>query len=185
MRDRIRLSAKDDLKNVESVETPLPAQIQDNGKRVLVTPPENMCAIRSGQNWSFCDADEKAYYLKNMHPVLQEGMSYLRDNPRETRCYSLRFVDNKDSSWETLEQSFGLGYSTDVYAFEDWAKSHPTHLAIFGGFMEMVETFGEELKLRLWHEVTLLPRDDCEFEYIACHPKTGLLSYAENKSKLA
>ncbi len=143
-----------------------------------MTPPEKMCVIRSGQNWSFCDDEEKAYYLENVHPVLLEGMRFLRDNPVATNCYSLRFVDKKDHDWGAVEQSFSLGYATDIYAFENWAKSHPTHLAITGSFMKMVETFGEEMRLRLWHEVSVLPKDDCEFEYIGCHPKTGLLSYA-------
>lgn len=176
-RDRIPLSDSDKLTNVESVATELKAQVNDDGRRVLVTPPENMCVIRSGQNWSLCDAEEKAYYRDNLHPVLLEGMRFLRDNPVESNCYSLRFVDVKNDGWHSEEQSFGLGYSTDIYAFENWAKSHPTHLAIFGGFMEMVEKFGENMKLQLWHEVTVLPNKGCEFEYIGCHPKTGLLSY--------
>ena len=178
MRDRIQLSATDPLKNNAPINAPLQATATSAGKRVVVTPPQNMCVIRSGQNWSFCDADEKAWYLQKLHPVLQEGMRFLRDNPLETNCYSLRFVDKKDDMWGTVEQSFGLGYATDVYAFENWAKSHPTHIAIFGGFMDMVETFGEGMKLRLWHEVTALPRQGCEFEYIACHQQTGLLNYS-------
>lgn len=183
MRDRIALSKTDDLKLTANVGTQLKAQITDSGSRVLITPPEKMCVIRSGQNWSFCDKEEKAYYLKKLHPVLLKGMHFLRDNPVETSCYALRFVDTKDNAWDALEQSFGLGYSTDIYAFENWAKSHPTHLAIFGGFLKMVETFGVEMKLRLWHEVTVVPGLECEFEYIGCHPKTGLLSYADTSLK--
>lgn len=177
-RDRIPLSDSDNLKNIESVDVKLQAKLKDGGRRVVVIPPEKMCVIRSGQNWSLCDDLEKAYYLENVHPVLLKGMDYLRDNPEESNCYSMRFVDKKGSDWEGTEQSFGLGYATDIYVFENWAKSHPTHLAIFGGFMNMVETFGALMKLQLWHEVSVLPGDGCEFEYITCHPKTGLLSYA-------
>ncbi len=176
-RDRILLSETDDLRNIESVEIQLLSESKDGNRRVRVTPPEKMCVIRSGQNWSYCNTDEKAYYLENLHPVLLEGMRYLRENPVETNCYSLRFVDKKDTRWGNTEETFGLGYATDIYAFENWAKSHPTHLAIFGNFMKMVETFGENIQLRLWHEVMVLPKDGCEFEYIGCHPKTGLLSY--------
>lgn len=177
MRDRILLSDSQELKNTANTNVQLHSEVKNDGKRVVITPPENMCVIRSGQNWSLCGEEEKAYYLKNVHPVLQEGMRFLRDNPVATNCYSLRFFDIKNNSWGDVEQSFGLGYSTDIYAFENWARSHPTHLAIFSRFMDMVEIFGEEMKLRLWHEVTVLPSGDCEFEYIACHPKTGLLSY--------
>lgn len=178
-RDRIPLSQTSDLKHIESVHVPLQASQQDNGKRVVVTPPEKMCVIRSGQNWSHCEADEKSYYLENVHPALLEGMRFLRDNPVEANCYCLRFVNNKGRSWNDIEQSFGLGYAPDIYTFENWAKSHPKHLAIFGSFMKMVSIFGEGMKLQLWHEVSVLPQKGAEFEYINCHPNTGLLSYAD------
>lgn len=183
MRDRIALSEHHDLRNIESVSTPLKSNIKDSGARVMVVPPENLCVIRSGQNWSFCGDEEKNYYLNKVHPVLLEGMRFLRDNPIETNCYSLRFVDKKNDGWGGTEESFGLGYAADIYAFENWAKSHPTHLAIFGSFMKMVETFADQMKLRLWHEVTVLPGSGCEFEYIQCHPDTGLLGYTDSSRK--
>ena len=179
-RDRIPLSETSDLKNIKSVQIPLKAQQKAGGKRVTITPPENMCVIQSGQDWSNCSIEEKAFYLDNVHPTLLEGMRFLRDNPIDANCYALRFVDKKDSNWETKEQSFGLGYAPDIYAFENWAKSHPTHLAIFGDFMKMVSVFGEEMKLQLWHEVAVLPSEGSEFEYINCHANTGLLGYADS-----
>ena len=178
MRDRIPLSESSDLRNSADMATRLESRTTNGGLRVVVTPPENMCVIRSGQNWGFCSPEQRRWYLEKLHPVLLEGMHYLGDNPRETNCYSLRFVDRKDDSWGAMEQSFGLGFATDVHAFEQWAKSHPTHLAIFDGFLNMVDTFGADLQLRLWHEVTALPGSGCEFEYIGCHPGTGLLCYA-------
>lgn len=183
-RDRIPLSDSDSLKNIDSVATPLPAKVSAAGARVLLAPPENVCVIRSGQNWSYCPDEEKAHYLEKVHPVLLQGMHFLRDNPLETNCYSMRFFDKKNSDWSATEQSFGLGYTTDIYALENWAKSHPTHLAIFGSFMQMVKTFGEQMQLRLWHEVTVLPADKCEFEYIGCHRNTGLLSYIRENSSM-
>lgn len=176
-RDRIPLSDDDDLRNINNVNVPLKATSSDGDKRVLVIPPEHMCVIRSGQNWSLCDDDQKAYYLENLHPVLIEGMRFLRDEPEATHCYCMRFVQKNEAGWVDTEQTFGLGYATDIYAFENWAKSHPTHLAILGNFMKMVEKFSENMKLQLWHEVTVLPGEGCEFEYISCHSKTGLLAY--------
>lgn len=183
MRDRIAASEWDDLKAEQSIHARLAAAVSDDGSRVRMTPPPAMCVIRSGQNWSDCGTEEKVWYLEKVHPVLAKGMHFLRDNPAETNCYSLRFVDKTDADWRPLEQSFGLGYATDVYAFENWAKSHPTHLAIFGSFMKMANHFGPELKLRLWHEVTSVTEQGCEFEYINCHPDTGLLGYAEAVKK--
>lgn len=95
--------------------------------------------------------------------------------PRFPACMH-RF--GRTGAWDATERTFGLGYVPDVHAFEQWAKSHPGHLAIFDGFLQIVETFGDSLSLRLWHEVTALPNDGCEFEYIACHSDTGLLGYA-------
>jgi len=177
MRDRIKLSDSEDLRSKNGFDTKLESQVNESGQRVLVVPPENMCVIRSGQNWTYCEPDEKDYYQTKMHAVLLKGMAYLRDNPEESGVYSLRFVDNKDAQWGDMTQTFGLGYSTDIYAFEEWAKSHPTHLAIFETFFTMVDTFGENMKLRLWHEVTSIPGEGCEFEYISCNKHTGLLSY--------
>lgn len=176
-RDRILLSENDNLKNIESVAVCLESESSVSNSRVKITPPEHMCVIRSGQDWSFCEEGEKTHYLEQLHPVLIEGMKFLRDNPVETNCYSMRFVDKVSNTWEKEMQTFGLGYATDIYAFENWAKSHPTHLAIFGGFMQMVEKFGAEMKLQLWHEVAVLPAEGCEFEYISCNPQTGLLNY--------
>ena len=178
MRDRIPLSATCSLRNPDGLDTPLHTEVFDDGKRVVVEPPRNMCVIRSGQNWSLCDVREKAWYLEKVHPVLLEAMRFLSEHPEETNCYALRLVCRTNQAWHNVEQSFGLGYATDVHAFEHWAKRHPTHLAIFDRFLEMVEEFREAMQLRLWHEVTSVPGPGCEFEYVACHPQTGLLPYA-------
>ncbi|WP_086932013.1 phenylacetaldoxime dehydratase family protein [Agarilytica rhodophyticola] len=183
MRDRIALSDHHDLKNSRDMNRKMPAVVSDKGKRVVVTPPENTCVIRSGQNWSYCEGEQKKFYLEEVHPVLKKGMQFLRDNPVDSGCYCLRFVDLKESDntnkWNNTSQTFGLGYASDIHAFEEWAKSHPTHIAILENFMRMVGTFGENLKLKLWHEVTVLPKEGCEFEYIACHNNTGLLNYSQ------
>ncbi len=177
MRDRIPLYDHEDLKETCNIHTGLTAQVSENGQRVLIHPARNMCVIRSGQNWSFCDEEQKAYYLKKVQPVLAKGMQFLQEHPDETSCYSMRYVRKTDRNWNAMAESFGLGYATDVYAFENWAKSHPTHVRIFDQFMQMVELFGEGLALRLWHEVSVLPAQGCEFTYIGCHSDTGLLGY--------
>lgn len=177
MRDRIALSDDQSLRNTFDTSNKASSNTSDGGRRVVVYPPENTCVIRSGQNWSDCDDEQAAFYVDKVHPVLQKGMRFFRDNPVDTHCYCMRFMDTKDTHWRGLKQSFGLGYGTDIYAFEDWAKSHPTHIAILQRFMEMVGNFGENLQLKLWHEVTVLPKDGCEFEYLCCHKKTGLLNY--------
>lgn len=178
MRDRIPLSESQSLRNKFDTDVQLKSNSSIMGKRIVVIPPKHMCVIRSGQNWAECDDEQRNTYLSNVHPTLKKGMTFLQNNPKKTNCFSMRFVDIKDKNWQSVEQSFGLGYSTDVHAFEEWAKSHPTHIAILERFMEMVGKFSESLQLKLWHEVSVIPESGCEFEYIGCHPETGLLSYS-------
>jgi len=172
MRDRIVASEADELRGEVGA---LGAEVADGGRRLLFRLPKNICMIRSGQDWSECDTPQKADYLQNLHPVLHIGMDYLRDKGDECGCLSMRLISKTDSNWQPIEETFGLGYARDVYVFEQWAKSHPTHLDIFGGFMSMVQRYGEALSLQLWHEVAVCNGEGSECEYINCHPDTGIL----------
>ena len=60
-RDRMPISAHDDL--IGSADTVLVgnANVSSKGKRVSVTPPQNMCVIRSGQYWGACGDKELDY----------------------------------------------------------------------------------------------------------------------------
>lgn len=177
-RDRIPVSGTDALRGSETTSNGLRADVSANGKRVRVAAPANMCIIRSGQDWEYCDPDEREFYLKEVAPSLTAGMDYLRDNAEESRCLSMRLMRRTDEDNNELKQTFGLGYGLDIYAFEEWAKSHPTHTKIFGQFLSHAERFGENMRLRLWHEVSVVAVGGTDFEYIGCHPRTGLLPYA-------
>jgi aldoxime dehydratase len=56
-----------------------------------------------------------------------------------------------------------------------WAKDHPTHKAIFGQAMRYLGTMGPAARLRLHHEVIVAAAGEQYFEYLGCHPGTGLL----------
>ncbi len=170
-RDRISCSEHVDLRRREQT-----TAVSATAQRVLIIPPENLCVIRSGQDWSQCSGEERDYYFEHVQPVLLEGMRYLSEHPQESGCLSMRFVREADLAGVPLERTSGIGFAVDIFAFEDWAKSHPTHTAIFDRFMEMVGRFGESMQLQLWHEVSVMPAHGAEFEYISCHPSTGLLS---------
>nr|WP_168711002.1 phenylacetaldoxime dehydratase family protein [Ningiella ruwaisensis] len=176
-RDRIPISASDNLKSKVTISELLSKKVSNKGKRVQINPPGNMCVIRSGQNWSNCVGEQKDYYLNELQPALLAGMNYLRENPIESTCYVMRFMTSCDEQWNEVEETFGLGYGIDIYTFETWAKSHPTHIDIFSKFISMAETFGEKLSLQLWHEVIVLAEAGCECEYINCHSETGLMRY--------
>ncbi|MEM7283606.1 MAG: phenylacetaldoxime dehydratase family protein [Pseudomonadota bacterium] len=175
-RDRIPLSGNDEMRGPDAISRKLTATRGED--RVLVKPNKFMCIIRSGQDWGRCETEERDFYLNEVEPSLRAGMDYLRDNPIESRCLNMRLMQSTDGDGAQLDQTFGLGYALDIYAFEEWAKSHPTHLKIFDQFMGHAERFGENMALRLWHEVSVITGDDAEFEYIACHDQTGLLPYA-------
>lgn len=175
MRDRIPLSKKDvfqaeDKKNDQDCTA-------SNGRRVILNAPENLCIIRSGQNWALCKDEERETYLNLVHPDLKEGMDYLRDNPIDSGCLSCRFVTETDQDNNEVQRSFGLAYFVSMKHLEGWSKSHPTHLKIFQNFHRLVEKFNFELDLRLWHEVAILTKENSNFEYINCHDKTGILSF--------
>jgi len=45
--------------------------------------------------------------------------------------------------------------------------------------MKYLSTLGPSAKLRLYHEVTVATADEQFFEYLNCHPKTGMLASVE------
>jgi aldoxime dehydratase len=86
-------------------------------------------------------------------------------------------ADETNQDGSRIKKTFGLGYFLTLGHLDKWASTHPTHLAIFSKFLTMVREHGADLTLKLWHEVSVLAAADQVFEYINCHPETGLLPY--------
>lgn len=145
-------------------------------RRVRVRGHDNLCLIRSGQDWSETAGEERALYLAEMEPVLREGMDYLRDAGLPIGCYSNRYLRVLGEDGRPVEKSYGLGCFRSLAELERWSESHPTHLAIFGTFMRIVQKLNFDLKLRLYHEVSVVSAEATRFEYVGCHPGTGLLA---------
>lgn len=173
-RDRIPLAQTDALKPVGSLA--VLGAAAEQGKRVRVAGHENVAMIRSGQEWSETADQERALYLSDMEPVLRQGMDFLRDSGKSIGCYTNRYMRHLDSRGQPTEKTFGLSYWKCLADLERWSESHPTHVAIFGTFMRIVQELQFQLKLRVYHEVCVLKPDEQEYEYINCHPKTGLLN---------
>jgi aldoxime dehydratase len=74
-----------------------------------------------------------------------------------------------------VERTFGMGWWRSLADLERWAESHPTHVAIFGVAMRYLSTLGPTARLRLYHEVSVVPDGEAFFEYVDCRPGTGLL----------
>ena len=174
-RDRLEISATDELLSPLGHELPL-SYAQTLGQRISLTPPENLCVIRSGQDWSRCSQNEAVSYFANVEPALRAGMEFLSANRAETGCVDFRFAHEIGVDGETVKQSFGLAQFLTLGHLEYWSKSHETHLAIFDRFMAMLATHDFDVALHLYHELFVTNRDNPAFEYINCHNRTGLLS---------
>jgi aldoxime dehydratase len=170
MRDRIPLSQTDEMAPGGKPE------LKRDGARLRVVAHDNLCLIRSGQDWSDTDASERKLYLHEVEPVLHEGMDFLRDQGLRIGCYANRYMRVLGPDGMPTEKSYGQSWWHSLAALERWAESHPTHVRIFGAAMKYLSTLGPAAKLRLYHEVTVAAADEQFFEYRDCHPKTGMLA---------
>ncbi len=169
-RDRIPLSQTDAMAPAGQ------AGSVTDGLRRRILPHENLCLIRSGQDWGDTEADERRLYLDTVEPVLREGMDFLRDSGLAIGCYANRYLDVIDAEGRVLDKRFGMSWWKSLAALERWAESHPTHIAIFGAAMKYLSTLGPAARLRLYHEVSVAAADEQFFEYVNCHERTGMLT---------
>ena len=172
MRDRLPMAQTDDL---APTGTP---QLTTNGLHQRVTPHENICLIRSGQDWTATETEERRMYVEDVEPVLRAGMDFLRDDGLQIDCFANRYMTVIDAAGNPTEKSFGMSWWKSLTALERWAESHPTHVAIFGAAMKYLGTLGPAAKLKLYHEVTVAAAAEQYFEYFNCHPRTGMLRSA-------
>jgi aldoxime dehydratase len=174
MRDRIPLSQTSDMAPGGK-----PSLVRDSA-RLRVIAHDNLCLIRSGQDWSDTEASERKMYLEDVEPVLREGMAFLRDEGTPIGCYANRYMRVLGADDVPAEKSYGQSWWQSLAALERWAESHPTHVRIFGAAMKYLSTLGPSAKLRLYHEVTVAAADEQFFEYQGCHPRTGMLAAVES-----
>ncbi|MDT4998376.1 MAG: aliphatic aldoxime dehydratase [Mycobacterium sp.] len=171
MRDRLPITQVDTVRRGDSGPT------FNLGRRVdVVRLDANACVIRSGQDYSDTRGDERQYYLQHVEPTLRRGMEFLRDSGLPIGCYVNRYVQIVDAEFAPTEKSYAVSWWVDMGSLEAWAKSHPTHVAIFASFMQHMTRFDQDARLRLYHEVMVPTFDQQVFRYLDCHPRTGLLA---------
>ena len=170
MRDRIPQS-----QTGEMAPGGTPDLVRD-GERLRVKPHDNICLIRSGQDWSDTHAAERKMYLEDVEPVLREGMDFLPDDGRSIGCFANRYMTVLDADGRPTEKTYGMSWWKSLAALERWSESHPTHVRIFGAAMKYLSSLGPAAKLRLYHEVTVARAADQFFEYRRCHDRTGMLN---------
>ena len=170
MRDRIPLSQTSEMAPSGA------ARLVQDGPRIQVILHDNVCLIRSGQDWGDTEASERKMYLEDVEPVLREGMDFLRDQGRAIGCYANRYMRVVAPDGTLTDKSYGMSWWKSLAALERWAESHPTHVKIFGAAMKYLSTLGPAAKLQLYHEVSVARADEQFFEYVDCHPQTGVLN---------
>lgn len=170
-RDRIPLAQTDrlDPSGELSVET------DPSTGLVTVRPHGNLCLIRSGQEWTETDGDERRMYLEDVEPVLRAGMDFLRGDGLEIGCYANRYLRVTTDDGVETDKSFGMSWWRSLEDLETWSESHPTHVAIFRAALKYLSTMGVDARLRLYHEVTVTEAGQQDFRYLGCHDRTGML----------
>jgi aldoxime dehydratase len=142
---------------------------------VTVRPHGNLCLIRSGQQWTETDGDERRMYLEEVEPALCAGMDFLRDDGLTVGCYANRYLRVTTDDGTVTDKSFGMSWWRTLEDLETWSESHPTHVAIFRAALKYLSTMGADARLRLYHEVTVTEAEQQRFRYLGCHDRTGML----------
>ncbi|MDP2072796.1 phenylacetaldoxime dehydratase family protein [Hydrogenophaga sp.] len=173
MRDRLPASQTDALGAGQAS-----AGQRQPGPRVIVQGRDNVALIRSGQDWGETEGEERSLYLADIEPELRAGMDFLEQKGDSVGCHFNRYMHHIDRAGQPIEKSFGLSLWRTLEHMERWSESHPTHIAIFGTFMRVVQQMNFQLKLRLYHEVLVAKANEQMYEYVNCHPNTGVLRMA-------
>jgi hypothetical protein len=168
------------------------------GQRLKGTNYDNMTHIRSGQCWASCPPEEASAYTrpKGLQEKLMKGMAYLWSHPQETGTLGLRWLRNvkakpialsgeKSSSdteaqeVETINETCGAGFFRNLRDLEVWSSTHASHMAIFAGAHAHAREWGPDRKFMTWHEVSVLKAGEARWEYVNCHPRTGVVRYVK------
>lgn len=183
-RDRLPISAIDPLLSPHGDKLAPVGDIMSRGRRLYAQVPLNMTAIRSGQFWEAAQHEQLADYDENLQPKLMRGMQYLADHKAQTGTLALRIMTNLSAEGENRRETSVLGYFLGLDQLEGWAKSHDTHLDIYRHAIAMNRLHGERREVVTWHEVFIM-LGGVAFEYINCHPLTGLLPYSQAYERAA
>jgi hypothetical protein len=181
MRDRIPLAAVDPLDgSPDAVLAPRSERV-GFGQRWRIVPPHDLAVIRSANTWGRMDDGQLADYRAHLSGPLEQGMAFLREAPVASGCASLRMMRTHDERGVEVPEDHALGHFLSLRHMERWAEGHATHAAIFGAAISRYRRYGASNQLRTWHEVFILPEGDQRFEYVNCHPATGLLRWFDGE----
>lgn len=182
MRDRIPLAAVDPLPPALPDLIPPAAPPDMRRARWRVDPPGNVAIIRSAASWERCDEGQTEDYMRDLRLPLDNGMDFLRLNPVESGCASLRFQESCLPDGTPRMETHALGYFLSLGHLEAWAEHHPSHGAIFSAAIRRYQKYGSTNQLRTWHEVYVPGPGGLTAEYVNCAAATGLAAAFEART---
>jgi aldoxime dehydratase len=175
-RDRLPLSAVDALESPARGVMVAPAARSSCGGHWMAAVPHNATILRSGQFWEGAGQEQLEDYLEQLQPKLMRGMQHLVANRGETGCLSLRIMTNVNEDGSPRAETSVYATFLSLDQLERWAASHETHLDIYRHAIAMNRQHKEKREVVTWHELFVVQLGNV-FEYINCHPATGILPY--------
>ncbi|USG60998.1 phenylacetaldoxime dehydratase family protein [Sneathiella marina] len=173
-RDRLPRAQTEALEPTAALKAGSEIRPETRGRLVSIAPHENLCLLRSGQDWSDTEQQERDFYLREVKPFLDRGMLEIRDGGAGIGCFFNRYMTLLTEQGST-DKTYSLSAWHSLAAIEEWVQKE-THLAIFRAGIQHYKTAGEGYKLRLYHEMSVLRACDQQFEYFNCHRQTGMLN---------
>jgi len=177
-RDRLPLSAVDVLESPQRGVMPAPSARQSAAGHWIAAVPHNATILRSGQFWEGAGKEQLADYLEQLQPKLMRGMQHLVGQRAETGCLSLRIMTNLNEDGSPRAETSVYATFLSMEQLERWAASHETHLDIYRHAIAMNRQYKEKREVVTWHELFVVQLGNV-FEYVNCHPATGILPYAK------
>jgi aldoxime dehydratase len=172
-RDRIPRAQTEDLEPDGGPRASVVPEQETLGRRVDVVPQRNLCLLRSGQDWSETEAEERAFYLGKVRPLLERGMAEIAYEGLRLGCHFNRYMKIEGTDGP-VEKTYSLSAWLSLGHLEAWVRAN-THLAIWAAGIKHFKLAGDAAKLRLYHELMVLKAEDQSFAYFNCHRDTGML----------
>lgn len=181
MRDRLMASSYDRLEADPAATMTRRIGRLGYGEHWTVESPHNMTLICGGSSWGFMEAEQHADYEERLRGPVTDGMAYLAQNALPSGCLSMRWQRSADAAGAAEPDEHAHAYFFSLPHLENWSEHHGSHASIFSAAINRYRKYGPANQLRTWHEVFVLPKDGQLFEYLNCHPETGLLPWFEGR----
>ncbi|TDU26379.1 aldoxime dehydratase [Panacagrimonas perspica] len=178
VRDRLPALGDEDLKPDRSAYRPTRAPTQ--GKRVSVTAPANVCMARHHEDWR--NSPQFGHiYLSEVAGVKEAGTRHLAEHP-ELGCITSRAIEGQSPEGSPIGRADAVAWFLSLDDLLSWARSDPSHLAIYGAFFKAATAVkeGQTWDVPMWHEVFVVPKGGLKAEYINCHNRTGFLTLLDD-----